>query len=151
MIRPPKYEIQGAFKNVSTQDGYLRVEAVNSCLVWQIQFNCRSVDLKSCVSDHSLFVRHWSVSSIILVVYVDDIVIFDDDQHLLSLRSIWTFFFIWRILSPSLLPWVKGRPLSAGPLCLNKSISLTYWPHQICWVLDELTHRWILLFNSIRI
>ena len=37
--------------------------------------------LKRCVSDHSLFVRHTSAGSIVLVEYVDDIVISGDDLH----------------------------------------------------------------------
>lgn len=74
-----------------TQEGYLWVEIVTSCLVWQIQHNCRSV--------WSLFVQHSFADNIILVVYVDDIVISSDDSHSnTSLKKYLSIHFYRRIL-----------------------------------------------------
>jgi len=44
-----------------------------------------AIRLKRCASDHSLFVRHSSVDSIVLIIYVDDIVISDDDSHSITI------------------------------------------------------------------
>jgi len=67
----------GAFESVTTQEDYLWVEAV--LRAWLDKFNTiiAQYGLKR-VSNHSIFVWHSSAGSIVLTVYVNDIVIYGD-------------------------------------------------------------------------
>ena len=95
------------------------------------------------VSDHSLFAWHSSVSSIILAVYVNNIVIYGDDSHdINALKEYLSTHSYERFWSLSLLFWDRGRLLSTGSLFVSTEVSVTYWR-----VIDQLIRRWILLFS----
>jgi len=66
---------------MSTQEGYLGMKQL--LRAWFDKFGTINPQygLKYFVSDHSLFVQHSFAGSIILVIYVGDVMIYGDDLH----------------------------------------------------------------------
>jgi len=71
-------------------------------------------------SDHSIFVRYSSASTIILAVYVDDIVVTGDDHEgIIQLKAYLSFYFHMKDLS--LLRYFLGIEVAQSPKGLSWS------------------------------
>lgn len=116
---------RGAFESVSTQECYLWAKAIS--LAWFDKFSTivLQYDLKQCLGSFYLFAQCSFAATIVLAIYVDDIVMFgDDSQGIYYLEALFEYEFSYaKYWYSSLFSWDRGCSLYKGPFFVPKEVS----------------------------
>ena len=67
-------------ESMQIKENYLWTQAKSPCVVWKIQPSNNTVGFTRSHADHSIFSKQWDSSSVIPIVYVDDILVTRSDS-----------------------------------------------------------------------